>query len=123
MEKHDAARTKMAREASNRGRRVRDELQNVAADDRVERLVEVHCSQVAAPERDIRQRRRPDTAFRGFDCRLRDIGANDFPSLTDEACEQYGDVSYATSQVQTRIPSLIPAETRRRRVIGSIRRA
>jgi hypothetical protein len=35
---------------------------------------------------------------------LRDIGANDFPSLTDEACEQYGDVSYATSHIQNPHP-------------------
>src|SRR5580693_2970204 len=76
MKKHDAAGTKMAREASDRARRVRNELQDVAADDSVERFVEVHCSRVAAPERDIRQRRRPDTPFRGVDCRWRGIGAN-----------------------------------------------
>ena len=88
-----------------------------------QRLVEDHCSRVAARARDICQRRRSDTPFRGMDCCLRGIGTNDFPAWTDEAREQNGDVSCATSHVQTRILSLIPADTRKRRVIGSIRRA
>src|SRR5271165_5715874 len=79
VEKHDPAVVKVAREASDRGRRVRHELQDIASDNSVERPVEYHCRRVAMPEHEIRQRGRFDALFGGFDCSQRGVCADYFP--------------------------------------------
>ena len=48
-----------------RARNIHSPVLVLTADDSVERLVEDHCGWVAAPERDIRQRRRPDHTRHG----------------------------------------------------------
>jgi hypothetical protein len=79
VEKHDPAVMEVCREASDRGRWVRNELQDIASDNSVEQSVEYHRRRVAMPERDIRQRGCFDALFCGFDCSRRGVCADYFP--------------------------------------------
>ena len=58
----------MARDASQRERRVGHELKNVPSDDRIKRLLKAQFGGIAVPERDVARARCSGSPFCPFDC-------------------------------------------------------
>ena len=100
MEHDCAAGPKLRGQPPHQRFRVRLELQDVAANDRVERLLERHLGGIAQPERHVRERPLGRGLLGSCDRRIRAIAADHLPAATHELHGQKGDVTHAAADVE-----------------------